>query len=432
MAVATHVRRCSLMSILVISEDKHIAYSECGMPFALSGSMKGLDDLIVRKPKFFKEMDIEVFNETSVGGLDTEKRLVHLDGKTFSYQNLVIATGGKPFIPDSTDGYQNIEGVFTLHQLSDAIRIEAHLQQSKSAVIIGAGAIGIEIAASLNSRGIKTTLINRSESILSKQIDTDMASIVQQYLEDQGINVITGNLPDSIDGDKKVRSVTINSRVVPADTVIFSTGIKPRVHLAEQAGILIGDNGGILVNEKLNVLTDKGPLNEIYSGGDCCEVIDQVTGLRSRTHLATTARRMALVIANNICGKNVSFPPVLGPWIIIASKLRIGSVGITSKKATTMNLNLVSGTSRGLTRSSYYPGATEIYIKLLFIDGYLEGAQIIGEEGIKERIDCLSFMIKKRTTIKDIMEMETCYAPPVSTLVDPLIYAAKDAYKKLI
>ncbi len=141
---------------------------------------------------------------------------------------------------------------------------------------------------------------------------------------------------------------------------------------------------------------------------------------------------MAVVIANNICGQNVSFPTVLGPWIIIASRLHIGSVGINSRKAKTHKLNLISGSSRGLSRASYYPNATDIHIKLLFDDGYLVGGQVIGEEGIKQRIDCLSFMIKKGVTIREIMEMETCYAPPVSTLVDPLIYAAKDAFKKYI
>ncbi len=209
MAVATHVRRCSTMSILVISEDHHIAYSECGMPFVLAGSIRGIDDLIVRRRDFFKERDIEVLTETSVDNIDTEQKLVLLDGRSFSYQKLVIATGGKPFIPASLKGSRTLEGVFTLHQLSDAIMIEEHLQQSENAVVIGAGAIGIEIATSLNMRGIKTTLINRSDSILSKQIDPDMAAIVQHYLEDLGINIITGSLPDSIDGDQKVGSVTI-------------------------------------------------------------------------------------------------------------------------------------------------------------------------------------------------------------------------------
>ena len=204
----------------------------------------------------------------------------------------------------------------------------------------------------------------------------------------------------------------------------------PDTILAKKAGIDLGERGGIVVDDFLHVVSQGKVFQNIFAGGDCCEVTDLVTGEKRPVQLATTARKMAGVISSNICGKNEVLGPILGPSIYVAGEILIGSVGMTDLKAKRSNENTVSGYALGSSRSGAYPGGSELHIKVIFREGKLVGAQIIGREGVKERIDALSFLISKEATIEEMVKMETCYSPPVGTVVDPLIYAVKDALKK--
>lgn len=172
-------------------------------------------------------------------------------------------------------------------------------------------------------------------------------------------------------------------------------------------------------------------LPHVYAGGECTEVTDLLTGEIRLSQLGTTARRMADVIENNITGKHTTFRPLADPWVAVAGDLQFGGVGLTLENAERQGIKVVTGFFHGRTRVSYYPGRKDLYIKLLFKGDYLAGAQLAGGEGIKERIDALSLAIRKKTTIKDLLSLETCYAPPVSMLVDPLIPAVKDAVRNM-
>jgi NADH oxidase (H2O2-forming) len=201
------------------------------------------------------------------------------------------------------------------------------------------------------------------------------------------------------------------------------------VSLALDAGIEIGKAGGIIVNEMLQVKVGDDFLPYVYAGGECVEVTDLITGEVRLSQLGTTARRMADVIGNNITGKHTVLGPLADPWVAVAGDLQFGGVGINSERAEIKGIKLVSGFSRGRTRASYYPDRKDLFIKLLFKDNCLVGAQLAGGEGIKERVDTLSLAVMKKATIKDLLDMETCYAPPVSMLVDPLHPAAKAAIR---
>ncbi|AKB84078.1 FAD-dependent oxidoreductase [Methanococcoides methylutens] len=431
MATATHVRRCRDLSVVVISKDSHVSYSECGIPFKLAGKVQEFNDLIVRTPDFFDKMGIDILLETEAREIDLSEKMIKLEDRNIAFDKLVIATGGTHRIPSHLQQFLDLEGVFTLQTLSDGMKIEAALLSAENVVIIGAGAIGVEVAAGTTKRGIPTTLINRSPNILSKMLDADMSEIVRDYLTSIGVNLLTGEIPESIDGKEKAEHVVLSKEKIPADVVIISTGIAPETELAKKAGVWAGELGGLVVNDQLQARIGNDFSSDIFAGGDCCEVTDLVTSKKSLMQLAPVARRMATVIADNICGKGTTLGPVLGPSVYVAGDLLIGSVGLTSRKAKEEDINIATGYATGVTHSAIFSESSDIHIKLLFRERYLVGAQVIGRTGVKERIDSLAFMIKKKTTLDEMLTMETCYAPPVATVVDPLFYAVKDAYRNI-
>lgn len=431
MAAATKIRRQSDFNITVLSWDSHTAYSHCGIPFVLGREIESFEKLIVKPPGFFRENKIDVKLNEKVKSIDLTGQVVMTGKGIYPFDKLVIATGSLPFI--SRESQANIlpYGIFTLRSLDDGRLFGKALETARTVCIIGGGTIGIECASAITKRGIKTILITRSKDLLSRQFDSDMSAIVRAQLEALGVEVITGELVVLPENFWKQRTVFINDRQVPADLVLLATGVKPETWLAREAGITIGEAGGIVINEMLQVNAGGKFLSHVYAGGECAEVTDFITGETRLSQLGTTARRMADVIGNNVTGKYSTFGPLADPWVAVAGDLQFGGVGLTSSQAEKRGIRVVPGFSRGRTRASYYPGRKDIYIKLLFKGNCLAGAQLAGGEGIKERIDALSLAIKKKTTIKDLLSLETCYAPPVSMLVDPLIPAIKNAVRNM-
>ncbi|MDO9517559.1 MAG: FAD-dependent oxidoreductase [Methanosarcinaceae archaeon] len=431
MAVATHTKRHGNYSITVISKDEHTAYSQCGIPFVLGGEIEDFDKLIVKKPEFFEQMGINIRLNTTVNAIDIDSKTIHIGDEILPFDKLVIATGSYPHIPENIKPYSQLENVHTLRTLSDGMKIQNALKDTENLTIIGGGSIGVEVAASAAKRGINTTLVNRNYSLLSHNIDPDMSEIVRSHLVSMGIEVITDTVPESINCTTKVKSVTIDGTDIPTDTVIISAGVLPDTSLVRNTKIKIGKSGGIVVDEQLQVKIGDTFHTDVFSGGECAEVYDLTTGEPFVSQLGSTARRMAAVIANNLCGTPSTFGAIINPWVCVAGKLQVGSVGLTSRIADKSGKKIITGMSKGLTRATYYPGGSQIFIKLIFSDRYLVGAQVIAGEGVKERIDGLAFAIRKRATIDEMLEMETCYAPPVSMLIDPIMYAIEDAHKKM-
>ncbi|WP_048142915.1 FAD-dependent oxidoreductase [Methanosarcina horonobensis] len=431
MAAATKIRRQSDFNIIVLSCDSHTAYSHCGIPFVLGREIENFEKLIVKPPDFFRENKIDVRLNEKVISIDLTGQVILTGEGIYHFDKLVIATGSLPFILRKSQANIMPYGIFTLRTLADGMLFGKALETARIVCIVGGGTIGIECASALTRRGIKTILITRNKDLLSRQFDSDMSAIVRAQLKALGVEVITGEtvlLPENF---WKQKTILVKDRQFPADLVLLATGVKPETCLAEEAGITIGKAGGIVVNEMLQVKTGEKFLPNVYAGGECAEVTDLVTGEQRLSQLGTTARHMADVIGNNITGKHSTFGPLADPWVAIAGNLQFGGVGLTSGEAERQGIKVVTGFSRGRTRASYYPGRKDLYVKLLFKGNCLAGAQLAGGEGIKERIDALSLAIRKKTTVKDLLSLETCYAPPVSMLVDPLIPAVKSAVRNM-
>ncbi len=431
MAVSTGATRHANYDVTVISADKHASYSQCGIPYVFSGDVPTFEQLIVKGPEFFKEMGIKVRLDTRVDSIDIENRSIRIGKEQLDFDKLVIATGSTPSIPKQIEKSISLKNVFTLRTLSDGMQIGEALENAKDVVIIGAGSIGSEVAIATARRGIRTSLLNRSNTIFSSSLDPDMAETVISYLEKEGVQVLTGYTPTSINGEESVTSVTVNEIEIPADVVLISVGVTPDSALAAEAGIDIGTTGGIVTNDRLQIMRRGEVIEDVFSGGECTQIYNFVTGKPMLSHLASTARRMAGIVTDNLAGKVTSFGPVVNPWVALVGDLQIGSVGITTVEAEKHGIGVVSGIATGSTRAEYFPGAGKIFIKLLFHDRYLIGAQIISTAGTKERIDGLALAIKRKQTVDEMLEMETCYSPVVSTLLDPLLFAVKGAYKKM-
>lgn len=430
MAVATGATRHSNYDVTVLSSDKHASYSQCGIPYVFSGEIRNFRQLIVRDLEFFREMGVKLRLNTQVDSIDLANNTIRIGEELLVFDKLVIATGSKPFIPKNIETGTSLKNVFTLRTLSDGMQLNEALNNAKDIVIIGAGSIGTEVAIATVRRGIRTSLLNRSSTILSSSLDPDMAETVISYLEKEGVQVLTEHIATSINGEESVKSVTVNGREIPADVVLIAVGVAPNTALASEAGIDIGPVGGIVTNDRLQVIANGKVIENVFSGGECTQIYNFVTGKPMLSHLASTARRMAGVITDNLDNKDTKFNPVVNPWVAVVGDLQIGSVGITTAEAEKQGMRVVSGIATGSTRAEYFPGAGRIFIKVLFHDRCLAGAQIISTTGTKERIDSLCLAIKRKQTIDELLEMETCYSPAVSTLQDPLLFAVKGAYKK--
>lgn len=432
LAVATSVRRHSNYDVLVFSSDSHASYSQCGIPFVIAGDIKDFNSLLLRDKEFFEEAGIDLRTGTTVQSIDLKNRTVLAGGKEYGYDKLVIATGSTPSIPANLMPGASLKNVFNVRTLEDGMKLDKALREASSVVIIGGGPIGAELTAACSRRNLKTLLVNRSDSLLSHNIDPDMADIVKEHLESLGAGILTGHAPQAINGEGSVSSVTIEGKDFPADLVIISAGVDPETKLAADAGIELGLTGGIIVNESLQAKLRNGSFDpDVYCGGECVQLQDRITDRPVLSQLASTARRTAGVIRDNIISQQGSFGPIISPWVAFIGKLEVGTVGITSQVARLNGIDIVSGLATGTTCAGYYPGSTQLYIKLLFSNRILVGAQAIGGKGVKERIDGLSLAISKRATVDDLLNMETCYTPPLGTLVDPLTYAAKGALRKM-
>lgn len=431
MAVSTGATRHGNYEVTVISSDKHASYSQCGIPYVFSGEIPNFEQLIVRDLEFFQEMGIKLRLGTQVDSIDLTSNTIRIGDEKLAFDKLVIATGSKASIPRNIETGTLLKNVFTLRTLSDGMHIAEALKDAKNVVIIGAGSIGCEVAIATARRGIRTSLLSRSNTILSSSLDSDMAETVISYLEREGVEVLTEHTPESLNGEEKITSVTANGREIPADVVLISVGVTPNTSLAAETGIDIGTVGGILTNDKLQVLADGNVIENVFAGGECTQINNFVTGKPMLSQLASTARRMAGAIIDNLADKDIKFNPVVNPWVAVVGDLQIGSVGVTTKEVEKQGIRVISGISTGSTHADYFPGAGKIFIKVLFHNRCLVGAQIVSTTGTKERIDGLSLAIKRKQTIDELLEMETCYSPVVSTLQDPLLFAVKGAYKKM-
>jgi len=417
--------------ITLITKEKKTAYSRCGLPFVLGGHIKTFDDLLVFPERFYKMMKLNLLTETTVTKIDAKAKTVDIQDKngkkeTLAYDSLVITTGADPFIPPIKG--REKKGVYVVRTIEDGEKINKAIETAKSAVIIGAGLIGLEVAVACLERGLKTTVVEFLPYVLPVLLDKEMADRVQAMLEENGINIIVGKGADEILGADKVTGVRVAGETIPADVVVVATGVRANTELAKNAGVELGETRGIKTNLKMET-----NIKGIYAAGDCAETINLVTLRPTMSQLGTTAVKQAKVAGTNAAGGYSTFTGALGSWITRLFDTEIGGTGLTDFFAGRAGIETVSGTIVSKTRADYFPGALPIRIKIIAEkeSAKIIGAQIIGGEEVTQRINALSFAIQNEMTLQELAKAETCYAPPVNETWEPMVLAAEMALRRL-
>jgi NADH oxidase (H2O2-forming) len=390
------------------------------------------EDIVMHKPEDYLEKNINIVINAEVFEVSSRENKLKYNFnngylkvvKELSYDYLVIASGATSFIPPIEGTHLN--GVFKIRTIEVGFKIKEWAEKNHNAVVVGAGLIGLETAYGLKEMGLNVIVTEMLPQIIPRSLDPDMASIVRQYMENEGLQVILGNPIEEIIGDKRVEKAIIGEEVLNADMVIMATGIRPQIKLAKMAGCDIG-RWAILVNEKMQT-----SVPNIYAVGDCVEVYDAITGQNTQSPLGTTAVRQGKIAAKNIVGMSAEFRPVLNAMVSKIGQLEFGAVGSTKSWAVHNGMEVITGKSKALTKARYYPGAKTIDVKMICtLNGRIIGCQIIAEERVAERIDTMSLAIAKDVTCSELAAMEFSYAHPVSMVIDPIILAAEDACWKL-
>ncbi len=418
--------------VTIIDLDRFISYGGCGIPFYVSGDVSDINDLrktsfhMLRDEAFFKNCkDIDVLTETRVERVDREKKCVHIrrkDGSTdtMPYDQLVLGTGSTPRrlpIPGT-----DLPMVHTASNLNDAQAIKELVTrgQVERAVIIGAGFIGLEMAEALSDMWeVDTTVIEFCDQIMPGFVSPMFARMAQRQMEDHDIKIFVNEQVQAIEGTDTVEAVVTNKRRIEADLVIMAAGITPNVELAREAGLEISQNGAIAVDEHMRT---SDPL--IFSGGDCAQVTNLVTGGPGFFPLGSMANRQGRVIGTNLAGGNAKFKGAVGSFVVKIFEAALAGAGLSLPTALKNGIDAVSVQVAQLDRAHFYPDKTMVHLELVVEKNTRRvlGIQGFGEKGdaLVGRINAVAAILEDHPTVDRISNLELAYSPPFSSAMDVL------------
>ncbi|HFU3798726.1 TPA: FAD-dependent oxidoreductase [Streptococcus suis] len=422
MSAATRLRR--LMEdaeIIVFEKGPFVSFANCGLPYHISGEIAEHDSLLLQTPESLRNrfnLDVRPYHEVVNINPDLQTVTVQTpNGEIMeSYDKLILSPGAKPVIPP-LKGIAEAENLFTLRNVPDLDKIMAKLEQINSgkAVVIGAGFIGLEMAENLALKGLTVTLVEQAPHVLPT-FDLEMARYIETELSEKGVHVITGQSVTAFHDKGQILELS-NGQTLASDITILSVGVAPDSELASQAGIELGLRGGILVDQ--NYQTSH---KHIYAVGDAIIVKQEITGQDALISLASPANRQGRQVADVITGLPRKNRGSIGTAIVKVFDLAAASTGLSERAVQALGYKHAVVHTTGKDHASYYPGATEIVLKLIFspTDGKIFGAQAVGKKGIDKRIDVLATAIKAGLTIFDLPELELTYAPPFGSAKDPV------------
>ncbi|MGM9886871.1 MAG: FAD-dependent oxidoreductase [Lactococcus sp.] len=421
MSAATRLRRLQQdAEIIVFEKGPHVSFANCGLPYYVGGEIEKREKLIVQSAEALtKRFDLDIRENSEVIEIhpDNHEVVVRADGKVYTetYDQLILSPGAKPIVPN-LEGLSEVTNVFTLRNIPDVDKIVAHIEQRplKTAVVVGAGFIGLEMAENLEKRGMKVTIIERADHVLPT-LDIEMAALVREELvKNHGLIVLTGK---SVVKVAKDRVILDDGSEISTDLTILSVGIQPDGSLAEKAGVNLGLRGGILVDENYET-----SVKDIYAVGDAIVVKNQISQQDSLISLASPANRQGRQVADVLSGLPVKNKGSIGTAIVRTFDLAAASTGLSEQTAIQLGLTHKVVHITANNHAGYYPGSSSILLKLIFNpeNGEIYGAQAVGKNGVDKRIDILSTAIKAGLTIYDLPELEFTYAPPFGSAKDPV------------
>ena len=413
--------------IIMLEKGKYISYANCGLPYYIGGVIEDRQKLLVQSPEAFsKRFRIDVRVENEVVEIHPKEKMLKIrrgDGieYTENYDKLLLSPGANPVRPPL--GGIDSEGIFVLRNVEDTDRIKKFMETNrvKHAVVVGAGFIGLEMAENLSHAGIHVAVVEMGEQVMAP-IDFSMASFIHQELCQKGVDLYLGEGVTHFENTSSGLTVYLKSgKMIHTDMVLLSIGVRPATSLAVQAGLKLGETGGIWVDEYLQTSAQ-----DIYAVGDAIEYPHPITGKPWLNNLANPANRQGRVVADNmVLGNVIKYEGAIGTSIAKVFDLTVGSTGLPAKRLKLWNMPYKTSVTHSSSHAGYYPDALPLTIKLTFhpTSGKLYGAQCVGYEGVDKRIDQLAVLIKQGGTIFDLMETEHAYAPPFSSAKDPIAIA---------
>ena len=424
--VAARLRRMDeKANIILFERGKYVSYANCGLPYYIGDTINNREKLFVQTAKGFTDrFRIDIRTEQEVTAIRPDKKEVEIKnlstGETYTetYDKLVLSPGAEPLRP----GIEGIgsKKIFTLRNVpdTDTIKNYVNTENPKRAIVVGGGFIGLEMAENLHDLGIQVDVVEMANQVMAP-LDFSMAAIVHRQLTDKGVGL---HLEDGVSRfEEKDGGVTVHLRSgkqIATDMVLLSIGVRPETKLAKDAGLAIGERGGITVNDYMQT-SDA----DIYALGDAVEVRHLVTGQPALIPLAGPANKQGRIVADNIVfGNKKKYPGSIGTSIAKVFDLTVATAGANAKLLQRNNIPYISSYTHGASHAGYYPGAVPLSIKILFApeNGKLLGAQIVGFNGVDKRIEMLAQVIQRGGTVHDLAELEHAYAPPYSSAKDPV------------
>ena len=410
--------------IVVLERTGYVSYANCGLPYYIGGVIQDREDLTLQTPESFRSrfnVDVRVGQEALA--IHPEAHTVDVrrlaDGTQYTerYDKLILSPGAhaiRPGVPGEDD-----PRVFTLRTVEDTFRIRDYVEQAgpRSAVVVGGGFIGLEMAENLTHAGVRTTLLQRGKQVLPP-LDFDMAQQLHVCLREKGVDLrleakVTGFEPRR-DG---LYTILEGAEPIPADLVVLAIGVQPESDLARRAGLTLGVKGAIVTDEHMRTSAP-----DIYAVGDAVEICSTVTGQRANVALAGPANRQGRIAADHICGRDSAYPGAQGSSILKLFDLTAAATGLNEKTAQAAGVAYDKVVTYSASHASYYPGSTNMTLKVLFApaDGRILGAQIVGRDGVDKRIDVLACAIRAGLTAHELTQLDLAYAPPYASAKDPV------------
>lgn len=422
---ATRIRRLDEHAEITIFERSgYISYANCGLPYYIGGVIEDPEELTLQTPESFQtrfRIDVRVKHE--VTDIDTERKTVKVcnleNGEEFeeSYDKLILSPGAKPVHPN-LPGIDS-DSLFTLRTVEDTFRIRQFVEERKpqTAVMVGGGFIGLEMAENLCELGIHVTVIQRSNQLMNT-LDYDMATFVHSKLRSNGIDLkFHANVAGFEETETGLHVLLKEDQPIPADMVVLAIGISPENMLAKKAGLELGVKGAIVVNDKMETSAA-----DIYAVGDAVQVKHAVTGQDTVIALAGPANKQGRIAADNICGLDSHYKGSMGSSVIKLFDLTAASTGLTEKAARTAGISYDRIVLSPASHAGYYPGAKTMTMKVVYEKDTLRilGAQILGQEGVDKRLDVLATAISAGVKADELKDLDLAYAPPYSSAKDPV------------
>ena len=408
--------------IIMFERGEYISFANCGLPYYIGGEITDRAALTLQTPQsFHSRFHVDVRINSEVTAIDPKAKQVTVRSKdrgeyTESYDKLILSPGAAPIRPPM-EGADN-ERVFTLRNIPDTYKIRGYVEEQhpKSAVVVGGGYIGVEMAENLKNAGVDVTVVELADHVIAP-LDYDMACDVHRYLKEKGVGLILQNGVQSIREEDGALRLTLSDGEIDTDLVIMAVGVRPDTALAKEAGLELNRRGAIVVDE--HMLTSDP---DIYAVGDAVEVTDFVTGEKAYIPLAGPANKQGRIAADNICGIPTTYKNTQGSAVLKIFDMTVATTGVNERAAKAAGLDYDKVYTFSNSHASYYPGSTGMSIKTLYEKGTgkILGAQIVGFDGVDKRCDVLATAIRAGMTAKDLTELELCYAPPFGSAKDPV------------